>query len=385
MGSKVSYFGGDFAAFYSAGRMALRGDPRESYDLKAFGEEIARYDPEHAEKLLWSYPPSMFLVVAPFAVLPISVASVLWSGLSLMLFLYALFRIYPRWSMFGLVVGSPSIIKILVYGQASLFFAAAFGLGLVSLARKERGTRGGAILSCATLKPHLSVFVGLFLLLERDYRALAAFVIVPLAALLAAVGIFGVDSLTAFLGGLFGKTIPYLYERLNFEIMASPYAALRLWGLPQDAAMVGHVLIALVLVGFSLYLLRCRAPLLLKGALVIPTTLLISPYLYEYDLAALTVSLVILYRFREDVGFGIAEYLVVAFSAFALFPPQHIPAKAAIPSIVLLAVYGATARKLLAFRGAQASTPAQAQTQPAQRDGNGSPHPVSLPMRPRIG
>ena len=378
MTGKGQYFGGDFAAFYSAGRMALRGDARLSYDLKAFGEEVARYDPEDANKLLWSYPPTMFLVVAPFALPPILMASVLWTALSLLLFLYTVFRIYPHWSVLGLVLGSPSFIKIVVYGQASLLFAAALGIGLLSLSR-ERGARGGAILSCATLKPHLSLFIPVFLLVEKDYRALAAFVIVPLVALLAALGIFGLDSLSGFLGGLFGKTIPYLYERLNFKIMASPYAALRLWGVPQELAMYGHVLIAGLLVGGSVCLLRARAPLLLKGALVVPTTLLVSPYLYEYDLAALTLSLLILYRFRDQVAFGVPEYLVATVSAFALFLTPHIPPNAALPSVVLLAVYAVTARKLLPFRHSQRVIAAAAPSEPSRTPVMGSAARPSLP------
>ncbi len=346
---EAHYFGGDFVSFYSAGQMALRGDTQLSYDMKEFGREVAKYDPMNADKLLWSYPPSMFLFVTPFAVESILVASVLWTMLSLLLFLYAAFRIYPHWSVLGIILGSPSIIKIVVYGQASLFFAAALGIGLVSMSRK-RDAWGGAILSGATLKPHLSLFVPVFLYLEKDYRALAAFVAAPLIALLVAVGIFGPGSLSGFFSGLFGKTIPYLYERLNFKIMASPYAALRLWGVPQDMAMYGHLFAAAVMVGVSIYLLRSSAPLLLKGALVLPTTLVMSPYVYEYDLAALALSLLIVYRFRDQLGFGVLESIVALVSAFALFITPHPPPGVPIPCIVLIAVYTVTARKLLPFR-----------------------------------
>ena len=362
---EAHYFGGDFVSFYSAGRMALRGDTQLSYDMKEFGREVAKYDPKNADKLLWSYPPSMFLFVTPFAVESILVASVLWTVLSLLLFLYSVFRIYPHWSVLGIILGSPSIIKIVIYGQASLFFAAALGIGLVSMSRK-RDAWGGAILSGATLKPHLSLFVPAFLFLEQDYRAMAAFVATPLVALLIAVGIFGPGSLSGFFGGLFGKTIPYLYERLNFRIMASPYAAFRLWGVAQDMAMYGHVLFAAVLVSVSIYLLRSRAPVLLKGALAIPTTLVMSPYLYEYDLAALTITLVILYRLRGEVGSSSFDIATAVVSAFALFPALYIPPAIPLPLIVLLMVYVATARKLVPFWRVDRAMRAQA---PSEKHG----------------
>jgi hypothetical protein len=325
------------------------GEARLAYDNARFRDVLTQYDREHASKLIWQYPPPVLLLVSPLALLPVLPASVAWAAATLAFFLYVALRVHPRWETAALIAGAPSVLRILSYGQVGFLFGAVLGLGLLRWAEGRRG-RGAALLGLTTMKAHLAIFLPLVFLVRRDSRSLATFGLVGVVLFTAAGAILGWDCIRAFAVGVFSRSLDLLETHANYRLMASPYAALRAWGVASEPAFVGHFLIVLLVVGASLYLLRLEAPRRFQAALIIPTTLLISPYLYEYDLAPLALSLVILFRLRGSAGFGVMETAIAVWSAFALWFTPSLPSGVPIPLTVLLSVYLIAATKVARYR-----------------------------------
>jgi arabinofuranan 3-O-arabinosyltransferase len=108
------------------------------------------------------------------------------------------------------------------------------------------------------------------------------------------------------------------------------------------------------------WLWRSRAPSDLKAAALAVSAMLATPYVFAYDLPALTVAAAFLYRHRR---FDALDYLALAISAAAMIalPFMHLPTGL----LVSLAVAAAVARRCRAVLGD--SAPLDTKTQPAFR------------------
>ncbi|MDO7835881.1 glycosyltransferase family 87 protein [Sphingobium sp. HBC34] len=188
-------FGEDFLNFWSGARLALTGHADAIYDLARFhafetGVVGAPIDLYH-----YSYPPVMWLVSAPIALLPYPIAWAVWQGAGWVAFATAMRRIAPGRGLL-IALSLPAVFINAMGGQNGCWTAAILGWGLILIDR--RPVVAGAILSLFVVKPQLGWLIPLALLAGRHYRATAAFALTAVLLVAATLPLYGIEPWMAY-------------------------------------------------------------------------------------------------------------------------------------------------------------------------------------------
>jgi hypothetical protein len=166
-----------------------RCDPYDSPTLeREFPTRMGGYTPTTHFKLEWPvYPPSTFLLLFPFSLLPWPVLSVVWMLLCFGFFAAALVVLFVRFKAYrDLLSAIPFIILLadgsigwaVQLGQPALIAASTLTLAIVALGVGAMPVTGGVLLAISLcLKPQGAFLCGLYFLLLARTRvpALAAY------------------------------------------------------------------------------------------------------------------------------------------------------------------------------------------------------------------
>lgn len=188
-------FGEDFLNFWSGARLALTGQADAIYDLAHFhafetGVVGAPIDLYH-----YSYPPVMWLLSAPFALLSYPLAWALWQGAGWAAFASAARRIAPEHGLL-FAIALPAVLINAIGGQNGCWTAAILGWGLILIDR--RPGLAGAILALFVVKPQLGWLIPVALIAARRWRALVAFMGGAALLLAATLPLYGIESWLAY-------------------------------------------------------------------------------------------------------------------------------------------------------------------------------------------
>ncbi len=277
----------DFDAFHIAGEMARQGRAGEAYQAT----EMFR-----AQKALtgttsfmpWTYPPPYTLAMEGLARLPIGLAYLLFITASFAFYLLVLRRIAGSY-LPGVLIGIlPVIILVVRTGQNGFLIAGLVGWFL--LAWIDRRPGAGIPLGLMVVKPHLAAGIALLSLLSRRWAAMVIAALVVSTALATATLVYGTDIWPAFLGGVdeAGEFLAAGYYPL-FR-MTSIYATVRSLGAPPSLAISLHALGALAAVILLVRLwYRGTSPHVVAAA-ACASSMFVSPYNYDYDLAILGLA-----------------------------------------------------------------------------------------------
>ncbi len=307
----------DFQVIYHADMGLLRGisvyDHTGQVNMIA---ALADVSPEQVYVLPFPYPPWYALALLPLAFLPISLAARLWFGLNLLMLFASIWLLTAGWEPRRRLAAFPvallfwPILGTLFVGQYG--FPVLLGAALFGYALQEQKP-GLAALAAAllTFKPHLGLLVLLagllYLFLRREGFSRRALILIAVTSLfLFAVGFLAsplwpldyIHSLTGF------REVSQCHQCNNVTMLAAG-----LLGAGFDLA-VGFALVLLILA--TVWLFRnghalSQAPLLLVAATVL-VTLLVSPYLQNYDYILLLVPLLVL----AGRSVRLSDWLVVA-------------------------------------------------------------------------
>ena len=181
----------------------------------------------------------------------------------------------------------PGAALVLVCGQNGLLTAAIAGLGLVLLRRQP--VIAGICLGLLCIKPHLAVLFPLALLCSRSWRALAAMAATAAVILVVSVLAFGTGTLAAFLHN--AGMIAGLVESGRAALARIPtvFALATLTHVPAAWAYAAQGAVALVAAAAVCNAWGRECSLQLRAAVLICASLLVSPYLFDYDLTWLGV------------------------------------------------------------------------------------------------
>ena len=283
----------DFHAFVAVGRLALEGRLAEAYDATRLAD-IERAMGNHAVVLPFNYPPVFGLLLAPLALLPVGAAFALFAGATLALFVAVLRRLAGPWVWTALLAVAPAALIDLRIGQNGFLTAGLAGLSAL-LALRRRGAAAGLTAGVLlALKPHLALGLPLLFLLRRDWRALAAAAVAAAMLTAASLAASGPGTLPAFLAGL-GQSGGFMAAgRFPLHRMVSVDAFLMAAGVSAALALLVHGVVACgALALAAATVARLRDPAAAAG-LLLSVTLLLSPYLYDYDLVLLGVALALM-------------------------------------------------------------------------------------------
>lgn len=282
----------DFIAFHAAGQLAWQGHPATAYILEHLHAQALRSWPD-ASTYLWLYPPTFFFAVAPLANMPPLLAYALFMSLTLGIYLVAARQLARSGWVLLPALAFPAVLINALYGQNALLTAGLLMLGLAAL-RSQRPRQAGTWLGLLTLKPHLSLAVPLALLAGRHYLALCWAGLSATALFLLSLLIWGADSWAAFFDGLSKAKLALEDGQLPWHRMISVFASVRSLGGSVTLAYSLHAILALCCVLLLISTWRRSQDPALRNTMLVLTTLTLSPYQYDYDLAWLAPALILL-------------------------------------------------------------------------------------------
>ena len=284
----------DFTTAWVAGLQALHGNVAALYNSTEFVNiQTALLGPLEFVYPNWPYPPPFFLLLAPFALLPYFWAFLAWDLITLLGCVSIVYLIVRRSPAIALVLASPFTAWNFLAGQNGFLLASLLGAALLFLERQP--TLAGVFIGCLTYKPQFGILLPIALLAANQWRAIAS--AIATVALLAAASIaaFGASAWEAFPRGLFqqfGIVVGAEGEPLfavNWGYIQSVYGLVRY--LHGSAGLAWLAQGSMTLFAALLVWMFWRSPLryALKAALLSIVVLLATPYVFAYDLAALSI------------------------------------------------------------------------------------------------
>jgi hypothetical protein len=277
----------DFVPFWSASHLSLQGHAVDAYNFAVLNKVESAALGHPAGMLPWLYPPSFLLVVYPFALLPWKIAAILFLGTTYLMFVKAIRVIVERHAAVIVATAFPGALLVSLAGQNGLLTASLVAFGLAMLPRRQ--ILAGLCFGILCVKPQLAVLIPFALLCSRSWRALGTLVVTALAMLTMSVALFGAQTLTAFLHNM-GMAAGYVetgHAALNR--IPSAYSLVTMIHGPTMLANAAQAVSILLAIGAVAYAWSRRAPHSLRAATLVCASLMVSPYLYDYDLAWLGV------------------------------------------------------------------------------------------------
>ena len=277
----------DFVPFWSASQLALHGHAVDAYNFAVLHEVETAALSHPAGILLWLYPPSFLLVVYPFALLPWKIAATIFLGVTYLMFIKAMHCIVDRKETMMVAAAFPGAILVVLAGQNGLLTASLVAFGLVALPR--RPVLAGVCFGIVCVKPQLAVLLPFALLCSRSWRALGTLGFTALAMLGIAVAVFGVETLWAFLRSM-GTAAQYVESsRAAMHRIPSAYSFIKMMHGPTMLANAAQAVSMAVAAAAVWYAWSRNASHTLRAATLVCASLMVSPYLYDYDLTWLGV------------------------------------------------------------------------------------------------
>ena len=297
----------DFVNVFAAGRLALDGHAAAAYDWPLHkAAEVNALGHDFADYYGWHYPPPLLFVAAALATLPYLTAMLVWLLATLAAYAAAIGAILRGRTGVLLALGFPAALWNVTAGQNGFLTAAliAATLGLM----ERRPALAGVCLGLLTYKPQFGLLFPLVLIADRQWRmiAVAAAVAVAMAAL--SLIAFGGASWLAFAHWLPITSRVVLGEgAADFGRLQSFYGLIRAHGGGETSAWTVQAIGSVVVAAWVLWQWRSRAPFDLKAAALAAGTLVVTPYLYMYDLVVLAVAVAFLLRHALARGFNATE------------------------------------------------------------------------------
>lgn len=338
--------GYDFITFWGASHLALEGNPVGAYDPETIlgAERLAV--PENTKIFLWHYPPTFYLVILPLALLPYGLAFLLFIGASFAGYLVVIRRIVSLPGTWMPLIAFPGAMMNIFHGQNAFLTAALMGGALLLL--PLRPVLAGVLIGLLTIKPHLGILLPLVLLATCQWRALLSALFTTSFFLLVSVAVMGQDTLVAFWHNM--PLVRRVLEEglLSWSKMPTFFAFARLLDAPIWAAYALHLLVAVAVTGCVLWVWLNTTQANLRNAALVTGTLLISPYLFDYDLAwlGLSIAWLGLEGYRKGWLTGEREILVAAWFMPLLMAPIAGVIHIQMAPFVLLALLGAIVNRV---------------------------------------
>ena len=317
----------DFVNVWAGGRQVLEGDPTAAYNTSIHKEaEVKAIGHSFAGEYPWIYPPTFLFVATLLAVLSFVPAYVAWIALTFPAYVAGVRAIIGQRAGVLLACAYPGVLSNFVVGQNGFATAALLGWSLVLLER--RPVLAGCCIGLLSFKPHLGILFPFVLVAGGHWRAMAAAGAVTASLALASCFAFGFEAWHAFFQSLPVASQAALTEgRADWAKLQSVFAVARLLGGSAGLAWVLHFSFAATVATLLCAMWRSKISSDLKAAAFAVGALLVTPYLFLYDLVVLAVPIAFLIRIGWSTGFLRGEVLAIGCASFLIliFPLATAP------------------------------------------------------------
>ena len=315
-----SYRDSDWLQYYAGSRAVLEGaSPWDAAWWRDFYQDagsVALTAPPHSPDTPadWTtpYPLWTFVLLLPFALLPLSGAAPLFAVLEIAAVLAATFAlaraVLPRRAVplaLALVASSQPLAVLIAGGNLTGFAAAAFTFAVVALLR-GRPLLAGVLLAGCLLKPHVFVLAALALVAGAPARARPR--LVAGAAAGAAIVVLPTILLRP------GWVPEWLAAAARLQDTSFSNATGWTIARPLTAAWVpvSALVVAVCVLAFGVWWWRARPGVLRLVAGALPVSVLVAPHGWTYDYIALLPTAVV------GIGAAVRAPGRLALAAFAL-------------------------------------------------------------------
>ena len=335
----------DFVNVWAAGKLALDGQPALAWDWdlhKRMQETMLGQDV--VGDYTWHYPPLFLFVAMMLAHFSYASGLVSFAAVSFLPYMAMMRAVVGQ--RFGLVVGAafPVVLANTMNGQNGFLTAALLGGTLVLM--PGRPILAGICLGLLSYKPQYGLLFPLALIAASRWATFSAAAVTTVALALLSWIAFGTESWQAFFHWMpMFSYASFTEGRATFYKLQSMFGLVRtLGGGEQLAWTLQWMMSGTVLVGV-VALWRSRADYALKAAALATGTLLLTPYLFLYDMMVLAVAVGFLLRIGLAQGFRRGELasLACAMSLLIAFPLFEIP----LGLLATLIVMALVARRVL--------------------------------------
>lgn len=352
-------FGYDYITFWSAGRLTLAGTPALAFDADAILRIQQEAIPGTEIPYLWHYPPTFQLVSAVLALPPYAVSYIAAMALSIAAYVWALRPLMPGREPALWLLALPGTVMCVFHGQNSLLSTALIAGAILLLDR--RPVAAGVLIGLLAYKPQLAALFPLALALTGRWVTFVSAGATAIAFAAVATLVLGLDLWRVFLDNT--ATVRHIMETrwLPWEKMPSAFSFLAMVGAPLGLAYAGQIAVALTAVAATLAaFLRCGATRP-AFAVLVTATVLLSPYMFDYEMVLLAIPIAILARELIERGGTRLEWTVLALAAVSPTLTVRVALITGVQwgfLVVIALLWLATARALASAR--TASLPASA-------------------------
>jgi hypothetical protein len=291
----------DFLSFWAAGALTLQGHAAGAYDIARHHAMEMQAIPK-VGLLPFPYPPAMLALFAPLGALPYWLALGVWIAITSAIYVVA----SRRWIDVRFSLAQAAAAANFAIGQNGFLTSGIFiaGMGMID----RRPVLAGTLLGLLSVKPQLAILLPVALLASRAWRTIGAAIASSVVLALLGLLLFGAQSYASFAALLPNFSHWLSAGRWPWGELASSFALLRWFGVPQPIALAVHAAIALVAAGLTARAWALKLDQ--RIAILASATLLASPYLFTYDALLLTLPLSALARREGGKGPFIAVWLL---------------------------------------------------------------------------
>jgi arabinofuranan 3-O-arabinosyltransferase len=317
----------DFLNVWAAGKLALDGQPALAWDWAIHKQvQVAMLGRSYIGDYAWHYPPPFLFVAMLLAHFSYASGLVGWAAASFVPYMAMMRGLVGQ--RFGLMVGAafPVVLANTMAGQNGFLTAALLGGTLVLM--PARPVLSGICLGLLSYKPQYGLLFPLVLIAASQWRVFSAAAVTTLTLALMSWIAFGTDSWQAFFHWMPMFSQAFFTEgRATFYKLQSVFGLVRTMGGSEQLAWTLQWMISGTVLVSVVVLWRSRTDYALKAAALAAGTLLLTPYLFLYDLMVLAIPVGLLLRIGLADGFRRGEFasLACAMGLLIAFPFFEIP------------------------------------------------------------
>ncbi len=296
----------DLTVFWSASNLALNGHASDAYIVSKLREFVLMFYPDVKETFGWFYPPSFYLLILPLGLLPYVPAYFAFILPTLAFYTLVVLRIVKNTEARWVLASFSGLWINLLRGQNGFLTAAIGGLALLRL--EKHPLFSGVVLGLLSIKPHLALMFPVALIAIGAWRTLITAFFSALAILIAGMAILGVDTFPAWIHSL---NVARQFTENNgpsyWIHMPTIFAFCRLFGASIAVSYTAHILVAVGATSAVWWVWHYCREYTLRAATLTTSTLLVSPYILEYDLTWLALSVAWMSSFSLQHGWKMGE------------------------------------------------------------------------------
>jgi hypothetical protein len=283
----------DFTNLWAGSTMAIEGHVAWLFDVNAYRAALrAMFSPDLPNQE-WSYPPSIALIGAPLALLPIMLAYLVWTFGTVALLHFAIRPLGLPLLVHLAALASPAVFINAIFGQNGALTAALLIGGL--LLAPKRPILAGVLFGLLTIKPHLGILVPFCLIASRNWPAFFSAAVTAVALALATGLVFGFDVWPLFLtetGPLMTAIMEAPYPQPYHANALTVFIMVRAAGAGIALAYGAQAIATIAAAAFVFWLWLPLTPVDPRRRALLTATLAIAatPYGYTYDTIPMCIA-----------------------------------------------------------------------------------------------